>query len=66
MVEQTLDLEELDRHNYVIKPDYDERLGALSEKLQEVSEHLFALPLANARYRYVMGWMENIAQLVVS
>lgn len=36
MVEQTLDLSELDRHNYVIKPDYDERLGALSEKLQEV------------------------------
>lgn len=36
MVEQTLDLEELDNHNYVIKPDYDERLGELAEKLGEV------------------------------
>ncbi|KAF7972811.1 hypothetical protein HWV62_17002 [Athelia sp. TMB] len=40
MVEQTLDLEELDRHNYVIKPDYDERLGALAEKLQEIRDGL--------------------------
>jgi DNA mismatch repair protein MSH2 len=36
MVEQTIDLEELDRHNYVIKPEYDENLGALAEKLNEV------------------------------
>ncbi|KAJ7885085.1 muts domain V-domain-containing protein [Mycena olivaceomarginata] len=35
MVEQTIDLEELDRHNYVIKPEYDENLGALAEKLNE-------------------------------
>ncbi|KZP28118.1 DNA mismatch repair protein [Athelia psychrophila] len=40
MVEQTLDLNELDRHNYVIKPDYDERLGTLSEKLQEIRDGL--------------------------
>ena len=37
MVEQTLDLEELDRHNYVIKPDFDERLQELAQKLMEVS-----------------------------
>jgi hypothetical protein len=36
MVEATLDLEELDRHNYVIKPDYDERLQALANQLIEV------------------------------
>lgn len=36
MVEQTLDLSELDNHNYVIKPDYDARLQTLSDKLIEV------------------------------
>lgn len=36
MVEQTLDLEELDRHNYVIKPDYDPKLQELAKKLTEV------------------------------
>lgn len=36
MVEQTLDLEQLDHHNYVIKPDYDPRLQDLAEKLTEV------------------------------
>jgi hypothetical protein len=36
MVESTLDLEELENHNYAIKPDYDERLQALADKLVEV------------------------------
>jgi len=36
MVESTLDLEALDQHNYIIKPDYDERLQELAEKLAEV------------------------------
>lgn len=36
MVEQTLDLEELDNHNYVIKPDYDPKLQVLAEKLANV------------------------------
>jgi len=36
MVEQTIDLEQLDRHVYMIKPDYDERLQALSAKIIEV------------------------------
>ncbi|KAF9524112.1 DNA mismatch repair protein MSH2, partial [Crepidotus variabilis] len=40
MVEQTLDLEELDRHNYVIKPDYDPRLQELSERLAETRDGL--------------------------
>jgi hypothetical protein len=43
MVEHTIDLEELDRHNYVIKPEYDEQLGALAEKLAEVCP-LFSTP----------------------
>lgn len=36
MVEQTLDLDELDNHNYVIKPDYDPRLQEIAGKLTEV------------------------------
>lgn len=40
MVETTLDLEELDNHNYVIKPDYDERLQQLAEKLRKVRDGL--------------------------
>ncbi|KAF8217826.1 DNA mismatch repair protein [Mycena galopus ATCC 62051] len=40
MVEQTIDLEELDRHNYVIKPEYDENLGAIAEKLSETRDGL--------------------------
>jgi DNA mismatch repair protein MSH2 len=36
MVEQTLDLKELEGHNYVIKPEYDPRLLELAEKLGEV------------------------------
>jgi len=36
MVEQTIDLNELDNHNYVIKPDYDPKLQELAAKLTEV------------------------------
>jgi CDP-diacylglycerol pyrophosphatase len=36
MVEQTIDLQQLDRHIYMIKPDYDERLQELSTKIIEV------------------------------
>lgn len=36
MVEQTLDLDQLDGHNYVIKPDYDPKLRDLADKLAEV------------------------------
>lgn len=36
MVEQTIDLEELDRHNYVIKPEYDVELKKLADKMAEV------------------------------
>lgn len=42
MVEQTLDLTELERHNFVIKPDYDERLQKLADKLFEVRDGLDA------------------------
>jgi hypothetical protein len=37
MVEQTLDLDQLDHHQYVIKPDYDSRLQELAGKLIEVN-----------------------------
>lgn len=36
MVEATLDLEQLDAHRYVIKPDYNPRLRALADKITEV------------------------------
>ena len=36
MVEQTLDLKELDNHNYVIKPDYDPHLQELAKSLGKV------------------------------
>jgi DNA mismatch repair protein MSH2 len=40
MVEQTLDLSELDRHNYVIKPDYDPRLRKLADQLSAARDGL--------------------------
>ncbi|KDQ60242.1 hypothetical protein JAAARDRAFT_32621 [Jaapia argillacea MUCL 33604] len=40
MVEQTLDLDQLDHHNYVIKPDYDERLQELAARLHEIRDGL--------------------------
>ena len=39
MVESTLDLAELENHNYAIKPDYDERLQTLADKLGEVRHY---------------------------
>ncbi|KDQ06534.1 hypothetical protein BOTBODRAFT_140987 [Botryobasidium botryosum FD-172 SS1] len=40
MVEQTLDLSQLDNHMYVIKPEYDESLQELAEKLAETRDGL--------------------------
>ncbi|KAI0646460.1 DNA mismatch repair protein [Trametes meyenii] len=40
MVQQTLDLDELENHSFVIKPDYDDRLRALADKLAEVRDGL--------------------------
>ncbi|CCL99791.1 uncharacterized protein FIBRA_01813 [Fibroporia radiculosa] len=40
MVEQTLDLDELERHNFVIKPDYDARLQTLADKLKDLRDGL--------------------------
>ncbi|KZT68906.1 DNA mismatch repair protein [Daedalea quercina L-15889] len=40
MVEQTLDLNELENHNFVIKPDYDSRLQTLADKLTDVRDGL--------------------------
>lgn len=40
MVEETIDLDELDRHNFVIKPEFDETLGALKERLEGVRDQL--------------------------
>lgn len=52
MVEQTLDLNELDNHNYVIKPDYDPRLQELAEKLTEVGlSSLLTWPKLDSSWR---------------
>lgn len=40
MVEQTLDLDELDNHNYVIKSDFHPTLQELAEKLKDVRDGL--------------------------
>ncbi|BGO94891.1 hypothetical protein NBRC10512_006153 [Rhodotorula toruloides] len=40
MVETTIDLSELDRHNFVIKPDFDESLAVIREKLEAVRDGL--------------------------
>jgi len=40
MVEATLDLEEVDRHNYVIKPDYDDQLSELAKSLRKIRDGL--------------------------
>jgi hypothetical protein len=40
MVEETLDLSELDRHNYVIKPDYDPRLRKLADQISAARDGL--------------------------
>ncbi|KAG8940904.1 MutS-like protein [Tulasnella sp. 424] len=40
MVESTLDLDQLDHHMYVIKPEYDERLQSLADTLTEVRDGL--------------------------
>ncbi|KAG8936053.1 MutS-like protein [Tulasnella sp. 408] len=40
MVESTLDLEQLDHHMYVIKPEYDERLQSLADILTETRDGL--------------------------
>ncbi|KIJ61455.1 hypothetical protein HYDPIDRAFT_137783 [Hydnomerulius pinastri MD-312] len=42
MVETTLDLASLDTHTYTIKPEYDEGLQGLSEKLMEARDGLDA------------------------
>ncbi|KAJ7484541.1 muts domain V-domain-containing protein [Mycena latifolia] len=68
MVEQTIDLEELDRHNYVIKPEYDERLSALTAKLDEArdgldKEHKSKLHLENSQaYGYCFRVTKNDAK----
>lgn len=40
MVEQTIDLSQLSRHNFVIKPEYNERLQELTETLTEARDSL--------------------------
>jgi DNA mismatch repair protein MSH2 len=40
MVEQTLDLSELERHKYVIKPDYDPRLRKLADQISAARDGL--------------------------
>ncbi|KAM0786928.1 hypothetical protein ACM66B_002350 [Microbotryomycetes sp. NB124-2] len=40
MVEETIDLDELDRHNFVIKPEFDDNLGRIKTKLEFLRDEL--------------------------
>lgn len=40
MVETTIDLEELDRHNFIIKPDFDPGLQEIKVELEKVRDNL--------------------------
>ncbi|PBK98891.1 DNA mismatch repair protein [Armillaria gallica] len=40
MVEQTLDLDQLDHHSYVIKPDFDPRLKEFADELSKLRDGL--------------------------
>lgn len=40
MVEQTLDLEQLDNHMYVLKPEYDPQLQELANTIAEIRDSL--------------------------
>lgn len=40
LVEQTIDLDEMSSHNYVIKPDFDENLQSIKEQLIEARDGL--------------------------
>ncbi|KAJ3554127.1 hypothetical protein NM688_g3265 [Phlebia brevispora] len=42
MVQDTLDLDELENHNFVVKPDYDAELEDLAEKLKVIRDGLDA------------------------
>lgn len=57
MVEQTIDLKELDNHNYVIKPDYDPRLRELAGKLTKVC--LTAQSKQRLTYRQVRDGLDE-------
>lgn len=40
MVQDTLDLDELENHNFVVKPEYDEYLEELAKKLKDIRDEL--------------------------
>lgn len=40
MVQDTLDLDELENHNFVVKPEYDEELQALADRISETRDAL--------------------------
>lgn len=63
MVEQTIDLEELDRHNYVIKPEYDVELKKLADKMAEVCCFLMSVFTEidkHALNRSETAWMRSM------
>lgn len=64
MVEQTLDLKELDNHNYLIKPDYDPRLQELAEKLAEVRRLILSSIFQLIFLRCEMVWTKNTVKPV--
>lgn len=49
MVEQTVDLDALDRHEYIIKPDFDKSLRIIRKKLDQLDKDIRAEFMASAR-----------------
>jgi hypothetical protein len=68
LVEQTIDLAELDRHNYVIKPEYDPHLQSLADKLMKVRQRsalgsrMHTISSHAHLPRFGMGWTASIAK----
>ena len=42
MVQETIDLDELENHNFVVKPEYDEEREELADKLKTIRDGLDA------------------------
>ncbi|KAG1814852.1 muts domain V-domain-containing protein [Suillus variegatus] len=62
MVESTLDLEELENHNYVIKPDYDERLSGMVLMLNIVRPARYCFRLTKNDAKAIM-WNNKYIEL---
>ncbi|KAI0296042.1 muts domain V-domain-containing protein [Russula brevipes] len=64
MAEQTLDLSELERHNYVIKSDYDPRLRKLADQISAARDGRGASPQISPIYWYCFRLTKNDSRVI--